>query len=116
MLNTIHQKYKETLEAISFLQDILYNTKKTERESQQEQLVRQGNDLIQEAFELYEGPHGQTQRITERQALQRRTAELETSLQDARHDTRTSKTRLQEEKADHQQTHAQMCSYVQGLR
>jgi two-component sensor histidine kinase len=104
MLNTIHQKYKEALEAISFLQDILYNTKKTERESQQEQLVRQGNDLIQEAFELYEGTHEETQRITELQALQHRTAELETSLQDARHDARTSKTRLQEEKADHQQT------------
>ena len=101
MLNTIHQKYKEALEAISFLQDMLYNTKKTEKESQQEQLVRQGNDLIQEAFELYEGTHGQTPRITERQALQRRTAELEASLQDARHDARTSKTRLQEEKADH---------------
>ena len=104
MLNTIHQTYKEALEAISFLQDMLYNTKKTERESQQEQLVRQGNDLIQEAFEIYEGTHGETPRITEPQALQRRTAELETSLQDARHDARTSKTRLQEERADHQQT------------
>ena len=103
MLNTIHQKYKEALETISFLQDMLHNTKKTEEESQQEQLVRQGNDLIQEAFELCEGTHGQTQRITERQVLQRRTAELE-SLQDARYDTRTSKTRLQEEKANHQQT------------
>ena len=103
MSNTIYQKYKEALETISFLQDLLRNTKESEEESQQEQLVRQGNDLIQEAFQLYEGTHGQTLRITERQVLQRRTAELE-SLQDAQYDTRTSKTRLEEEKADHQQT------------
>ncbi len=53
MLNTLDQKYEDALEAISVLQDMLYNIKKTEEESQQEQLVRRGHDLIQKAFEIY---------------------------------------------------------------
>ena len=108
MGNTIHHQYEETLEAISFLQDRLYNTRDREEESQQEQLVRQANALIQEACHLSEGRHEASRHSTDIHAAQHKSAELAVSLQFARSDLKSSQRHLQTETTAHQQTRAHL--------
>ncbi len=60
MDDTIGEKYHEVLDALSFLRDILYNTKTIKEESRQEELVTQAEQLIQEALTLYEKTRGKS--------------------------------------------------------
>jgi two-component sensor histidine kinase len=104
MSNTIHQQYKETLEAISLLQDRLYNARDRDGESQQEQLICQANALIQEACNISEGKREASRQTTALHAERHKSAELAVSLQFVRSDLRSFQTRLQTETINHQQT------------
>jgi two-component sensor histidine kinase len=115
MSNSIHQQYEETLEAISFLQDHLYNTRDSEEESQQEQLVLQAYALIQDARNLSEGKPENSRHITDLHAAQRRSAELAVTLQFARFDLKSSQTRLHAETTDHQQTQVHLDTATKRL-
>ena len=59
-MDTTIQKYHEVLETLSFLRDILYNTKTMEEESRQEELISQAEKLVQDALKLYEKTQGGT--------------------------------------------------------
>jgi hypothetical protein len=58
MNTTIHQKYREVLDTLSFLRDVLYNTKTMEEESKQEELISQAETLVEEALTIYEKTQG----------------------------------------------------------
>jgi hypothetical protein len=58
-MDTTIQKYHEVLETLSFLRDILYNTKTMEEESRQEELISQAEKLVQDALKLYEKTQGE---------------------------------------------------------
>ena len=62
MGNTIEQKYQETLDALSYLRDVLYNTKATKEESAQEELITQAENLAQEAYKRYKKIHEGTRK------------------------------------------------------
>jgi two-component sensor histidine kinase len=108
MNSIIHQQYEETLETISFLQDRLYNTRDSEEETQQEQLVRQAHALIQDAHNLSGGKPEASRHITTLHAAQHQNAELAVSLQFARYELRSLQKRFQAETTDHQQTQAHL--------